>query len=123
MDGEASVREYYRTIDDGDYDGLAALLAEGFVHERPDRTLEGREAFVAFMRSGRPATDTEHEVTRVYACGDADTRAATGDGDRYAAEGRLIAGDGTVRFGFVDAFLLRADGIRRLTTYTDRHPV
>ena len=39
--------------------------------------------------------------------------------DRVAAEGRLLAPDGTDWFGFVDVFLVGDDGIARLRTYTD----
>ena len=109
MDDTELAREYYRAIDDGDYPRLSDLLADGFVHGRPDRTIEGREAFVAFMQSGRPETDTEHVLEAVYE--------ATA-GDRVAAEGRLVAPDGT-EFGFVDVFIVDDDGIARLRTYTD----
>ena len=110
MNGPDAAREYYRAIDEDDYAALSALLADGFVHERPDRTIEGRAAFVSFMRDGRPATDTEHVLEAVYE--------ATAD-DRVAAEGRLLAPDGTDWFGFVDVFLAGDDGIARLRTYTD----
>ena len=66
MDDTALAREYYRAIDDDDYAALSDVLAGGFVHERPDGTLEGREEFVAFMRSGRPETDTEHVLEAIY---------------------------------------------------------
>ena len=110
MDGPDAAREYYRAIDEGDYAALSDLLADGFVHGRPDRTIEGREEFVAFMRSGRPETDTEHVLEAIYE--------ATA-GDRVAAEGRLVAPDGTEWFGFVDVFIVDDDGIARLRTYTD----
>ena len=110
MDDAELVREYYRAIDDGAYAALSDLLADGFVHGRPDRTIEGREEFVAFMRSGRPETDTEHVLEAIYE--------ATA-GDRVAAEGRLVAPDGTEWFGFVDVFVVNDDGITRLRTYTD----
>ena len=109
MDGPDAAREYYRAIDEGDYAALSDLIADGFVHGRPDRTIEGREEFVAFMRSGRPETDTEHVLEAIYE--------ATA-GDRVAAEGRLVAPDGTEWFGFVDVFVVD-DGITRLRTYTD----
>ena len=110
MDGPDAAREYYRAIDEGDYAALSDLIADGFVHGRPDRTIEGREEFVAFMRSGRPETDTEHVLEAIYE--------ATA-GDRVAAEGRLVAPDGTEWFGFVDVFVVDDDGIARLRTYTD----
>ena len=110
MDGPDAAREYYRAIDEGDYAALSDLIADGFVHKRPDRTIEGREEFVAFMRSGRPETDTEHVLEAIYE--------ATA-GDRVAAEGRLVAPDGTEWFGFVDIFVVDDDGITRLRTYTN----
>ena len=109
MDGPDLAREYYRSIDEGDYAALTDVLAGGFVHRRPDTTIEGREEFVAFMRSGRPETDTEHEVTAVY---------TTEDGDRVAVEGRLLRADGSEWFRFVDAFAVGDGRIRALTTYT-----
>jgi ketosteroid isomerase-like protein len=101
------VHSYYRTIDGGDYDALADALAPGFVHRRPDRTLRGRDRFVAFVRDERPRTDTEHAIDRVY------------DGaDGVAVQGRLLAeGDGEL-FAFVDAFEVDDGAITRLTTYT-----
>ena len=110
MNGPDAAREYYRAIDEGDYAALSDLIADGFVHGRPDRTIEGREEFVAFMQSGRPETDTEHILEAIYE--------ATAS-DRVAAEGRLVAPDGTEWFGFVDIFVDDDDGIARLRTYTD----
>ena len=110
MDGPDTAREYYRAIDEDDYAALSDLIADGFVHGRPNRTIEGREEFVAFMRSGRPETDTEHVLEAIYE--------ATA-GNRVAAEGRLVAPDGTEWFGFVDVFVVDDDGITRLRTYAD----
>ena len=109
MDGADLALEYYRAIDDGDYGALADALAGGFVHRRPDTTVEGREEFVAFMRSGRPETDTRHEVDAVY---------TSEDGDRVAVEGRLLRADGSEWFRFVDAFAVAGGRIQSLTTYT-----
>ncbi|WP_178918216.1 nuclear transport factor 2 family protein [Natronomonas gomsonensis] len=114
MDGSALAREYYRSIDDDDYETLESLLAEGFVHGRPDRTLSGRERFVEFMREERPETDTEHVIDAVY---------STGDGARVAAEGRLLRADGEVWFGFVDTFDIDGEAIADIRTYTDEHPL
>lgn len=113
MDGVALVRAYYRSIDDGDYAALADILAGGFVHRRPDTTIEGREEFVAFMRAGRPERDTEHTIETVYR--------ADGD-DRIAAEGRLFHADGSEWFRFVDAFRIGEGGIKSIRTYTDASP-
>ena len=109
MDGADLAREYYRAIDDGDYAALTEALAGGFVHRRPDTTIEGREEFVSFMRSGRPETDTEHELESVIADDDA---------DRVAVEGRLLRADGSEWFRFADVFTVRGGRIRELRTYT-----
>ena len=100
-------RAYYRALDEGDYDLLAALLAEGFVHDRPDRTTEGRERFVRFMREERPQTDTTHPVDTVFEA----------DG-RVAVRGRLLDADGDPIVGFVDVFTFAGGRIARIETYT-----
>jgi len=92
-DGPALAGEYYRAIDAGDYDALDAVLAPEFIHDRGDRTLSGREAFVRFMVEQRPETDTTHEVKRVY----------TGPGG-VAVQGELRRADGSLFFRFVDVF-------------------
>ncbi|WP_436928555.1 nuclear transport factor 2 family protein [Halosimplex halobium] len=117
-------RSYYRALDEGDYDALAALLAEGFVHDRPDRTIEGRDRFVRFMREDRPQKDTGHRVDAVFEAGsgtgdrDADGTAGT-DRERVAVRGRLLAADGSAITGFVDVFSLVEGRIERIETYTD----
>jgi len=63
-DPAALARAYYDALDAGEYDRLASLLAPEFVQRRPDRTFEGRDRFVAFMRDERPNTDTTHAVDR-----------------------------------------------------------
>ncbi|MDS0293989.1 nuclear transport factor 2 family protein [Halogeometricum luteum] len=108
--GEAVVRGYYEAIDAGDYDRLASLLAPEFVHDRPDRTLSDREAFVSFMREDRPEKDTTHDVTAVY-------RGVDADAEEWVARGRLVGADGRVRFEFVDAFSLVDDGVTRIETF------
>jgi ketosteroid isomerase-like protein len=100
-------RAYYRAIDGDDYDLLGALLAESFVHERPDRTIEGRERFVRFMREERPQTDTSHPVEQVYR-----------DGGEVAVRGRLLDADGERIVGFLDAFEFADGRIERIETYT-----
>ena len=105
MDADGLVQAYYDAIDDGDYDALRDLLAPGFEHVRPDRTLSGREAFVSFMRDDRPQTDTAHVLDAVY------------DGrDGIAARGRLLDDDGEI-FAFVDVFELSEGTIQGLRTY------
>jgi ketosteroid isomerase-like protein len=117
-------RAYYRALDGGDYDLLAALLAPGFVHERPNMTLEGRDRFVRFMREERPSTDTTHPVDGVYRrasdgpTGDA-SGTETGIGTEVAVRGRLLAADGTELAGFVDVFSFEDGRMVRLRTYTD----
>jgi len=111
---EEAVHAYYETIDAGDYDRFGHLLAPGVVHERPDRTIEGRETLVGFMRDDRPNTDTSHEVEAVY----------RHSAENYAAQGQLLDADGTPMFAFVDAFAVeRASDserarIARIRTYT-----
>ncbi|MFC6730996.1 nuclear transport factor 2 family protein [Haladaptatus sp. DYSN1] len=104
---EAAAREFYAAIDEGDYDRLATLLTPAFVHERPDRTLSGRDTFVSFMRDDRPLTETSHEIEAVY----------TGDGE-VAVRGTLRGADGATLLKFVDIHRLSGDQIAHLTTYT-----
>lgn len=103
----SAARVYYRAIDVGDYEALADVLAPDFHHERGDRTIEGREAFVRFMREERPETDTTHEVDAVFVC-------ANG----VAVEGRLLRADGSLWFGFVDVFDADDGELTALRTYT-----
>jgi ketosteroid isomerase-like protein len=85
------------------------VLDATFVHRRTDRTLDGREAFVRFMREDRPRTDTEHHVETV----------CVGDDGTAFARGRLRATDGEELFAFVDVFEVGDDGaLVSLTTYT-----
>lgn len=107
MDGPSLARAYYRHIDEGAYDDLRDLLAPDFRQVRPDRTIEGREAFVRFMRDDRPMTDTSHLVETLY----------VGDG-RVAVEGRLVRTDGGELFAFVDTFRFDGERIAGLRTYT-----
>ncbi|QLH80215.1 nuclear transport factor 2 family protein [Halosimplex pelagicum] len=123
-DGAERARAYYRALDEADYDGLADLLAEGFVHDRPDRTIDGRDRFVAFMREERPQTDTDHQIEAVFAArGGVGERGADGDEDAaagsVAVQGRLLAADGSAITGFVDVFRLSEAEIERIETYTD----
>ncbi|NEU55470.1 nuclear transport factor 2 family protein [Halorussus sp. MSC15.2] len=110
-----TARAYYDAIDAGDYDRFADLLAPDVVHERPDRTIEGRETLVAFMREGRPNEETAHEVEAVY---------VEADGGDVAVRGRLRDADGAPMFAFVDVFEVeaaeedRTPRISRIRTYT-----
>ncbi|MDG5777816.1 nuclear transport factor 2 family protein [Haloarculaceae archaeon H-GB2-1] len=108
MDAAATARAYYRALDDAAYGDLADLLAPTFVHDRPDRTLEGRERFVRFMREERPQSDTSHPIDEVY-------RADSG----VAVRGRLLDAEGSRITSFVDVFVVGPSGIERITTYTN----
>jgi ketosteroid isomerase-like protein len=105
---ERAVRTYYRSLDAGDYDALAAVLAPSFVQVRPDRTFEGRDAFVEFMRDDRPDRETTHELAAVY---------RTEAGDEWAARGTLVSDDGGRLFDFVDAFAFDGDAVTRVETF------
>lgn len=109
MDRQAVARAYYRALDDHDYETLADLLAPEFVHHRPDRTIEGRDRFVTFMREERPMTATSHPLEAVYASDD-----ETG----AAARGRLLDADGDPIVSFVDVFSFEGESIETIHTYT-----
>lgn len=109
-DREATARAYYDRLDGHEYDALADLLAPGFVHERPDRSLDGRETFVEFMREQRPQTDTTHPIDAVYENG----------ADELAVRGRLLDSDGERITSFVDVFSFDGDHIAFIQTYTTR---
>jgi ketosteroid isomerase-like protein len=113
MDGVERVREYYRAIDEDEYGTLTRLLAGGFVHRRPDMTIEGREEFVSFMRVDRPERETTHDIESVYL--EADT-------ENVAVEGRLLDADDEEWFRFVDTFEQVESGIESVRTYTDLGP-
>ena len=117
---EQAVRSYYAALDGGDYAALREILAADFVQRRPDRSFEGREAFVAFVREERPLTDTSHAIDAVYASPPAEE--ADGKSPRsseFAVRGRLLDADGGERFGFVDVHRLSGGRIAELRTYTD----
>ena len=115
-DHAATARDYYRALDDGEYDLLTDILAPEFVHFRPDRTIEGRDRFVQFMREERPLKDTSHPVDAVY------TRADGEPGDEtppeVAVRGRLLKADGSRLTSFLDVFTFDGDEITELQTYT-----
>lgn len=106
MDRTACVREYYRCLDAGDYDALRSLLAADFVQHRPDRSFEDRAAFLSFMESERPVTDTTHELTAVC-------DAPLG----VAAHGHVVDADGEPLFAFIDVFRFDDEKITELETY------
>ncbi len=105
-DGAAIARRYYTALDDHEYDALEELLAPQFTQRRPDRTFEGRDAFVQFMRDGRPNPNTNHNLETVIA-----------DETGVAVRGRVVNG-GTELFGFADFFALEGGRIVRLETYS-----
>lgn len=115
-DGPARLaRAYYDALDAGEYDRLADLLAPEFVQRRPDRTFEGRDRFVAFMRDERPMTDTTHAVDGVYPNGP--DGPADSDGSGVAVRGRLLDADGDELFAFVDVFSIEDGRLAELETY------
>lgn len=99
-------RAYYDALDAGEYDRFADLLHPEFVQRRPDRTFEGRDRFVAFMRDERPMTDTTHAVDAVYP-----------KGPGVAVRGRLLDADGDEIFAFVDVFSITDGRLAALETY------
>ncbi|WP_254864098.1 nuclear transport factor 2 family protein [Halovivax gelatinilyticus] len=101
------VRRYYAALDAHEYDVFETLLAPSFVQRRPDRTFEGRDAFVGFMRDDRPVADTSHDLAELF-----------GTGDRVTARGRLVDATGEALFEFADVFEIDAGRIVRLETYT-----
>ena len=107
-DAAALARAYYEAVDAGEYDRLRSLLSPDFVQRRSDRTFEGRDRFVEFMRDERPNTDTTHVVERVYPAGPG-----------VAVRGRLLDAGGEELFAFVDAFSVDADDgtLAALETY------
>ena len=104
---EDLVRAYYVALDEHAYDDLRGVLDPEFVQERPDRTFEDRESFVAFMRDERPNTDTTHEIDGVIV-----------DGSRVAVEGRLVDLAGEELFRFADVHTVEDGRIVHLRTYT-----
>lgn len=105
-DRERLVRDYYDALDAGDYERLRGVLDPAFVQRRSDRTFEGRDRFVAFMRDERPMTDTTHAVDAVYP-----------EGPGVAVRGRLLDAEGDEVFAFVDVFDVVDGRLAALETY------
>lgn len=105
---EDLVRSYYQAIDTDDYDALADVLGPDFTHDRPDRSIEGRETFVEFMREQRPETETTHTIETMF-------RNEHG----IAVQGILSHDSGEVWFEFVDVFSTDDNVLTALKTYTD----
>ena len=107
MDQSTLVDEYYRCLDAHEYNTLQSVLHPEFVQHRPDRSFESRQAFVEFMRTGRPNTDTTHHVDTVLA--------STAS---LAAYGRLLDADGTELIEFMDVFRFDDDRILTVETFS-----
>lgn len=106
---QAVARAYYRALDTDDYELLGNLVTAGFVHHRPDMTLEGRKRFVEFMREERPQTDTTHPVDAMY---------RQTAGDELVVRGRLLASDDTMIVRFTDVFSFEGKKIAGIRTFT-----
>src|SRR6056297_1040019 len=109
MDRETAAREYYRALDEDDYETLSDLLVPEFVHYRPDRTIEGRDRFVTFMRDERPMKATSHPLDAVY---------ASDSPGEVAVRGRLLDPDGEPVVSFVDVFAFEGERVETIHTYT-----
>jgi len=105
MDQSRLVADYYQCLDDDEYETLQSLLHPEFVQQRPDRRFESRAAFVEFMRTERPQTDTTHRVDTLLE-----------STDSLAVYGRLFDAEGSELFEFIDVF--RFDDGRILTVDT-----
>jgi len=101
MDQSTLVAEYYRCLDAEEYETLRSILHPEFVQHRPDRSFDGRAAFVEFMANGRPQTETTHSVESLL-----ESTAS------LAAYGRLFDADDSELFSFIDVF--RFDGNGRI---------
>ncbi|MGM0590664.1 MAG: nuclear transport factor 2 family protein [Halobacteriota archaeon] len=115
MDSVDTVRAYYEAIDAHDYDALSEVLDEGFTQRRPDRTFEGRDEFVTFMREHRPHTETTHEIDAVYR---EPTEAGESTETEVVVRGRLLDADRGLMFGFADVHRLVDGRVVELSTYT-----
>lgn len=108
--GLSAVRTYYRALDSHEYDAFTEILHPEFTHYRPDRVLDGRDAFIEFMRHDRPQRQTTHPIDAVY---------QQLDGDEIIARGRLLDENGSELTGFVDVFAIDYEQITQLVTYTN----
>ncbi|WP_049969504.1 nuclear transport factor 2 family protein [Haladaptatus cibarius] len=107
MNSEVVVRGYYDAIDAHDYETFEGLLTPDVVHERPDRTIEGRATLVTFMRDDRPNKQTTHEIAEISA-----------NGAKAMVEGRLLDSDGEQLFAFEDEFSIADGRIAKIRTRT-----
>ena len=107
MDHSTLVDEYYRCLDAHEYETLESVLHPEFVQHRPDRSFESREACVEFMATGRPNTDTTHQVEALL-----ESTAS------LAAYGRLFDADGQQLFEFIDVFRFDDGQILAVDTFS-----
>ena len=107
MDHETLVDEYYRCLDAHEYEPLESVLHPEFVQHRPDRRFESRKAFVEFMATGRPNTETAHQVDALLA--------STAS---LAAHGRLFDSEGEELFEFIDVFQFEEGRILVVDTFS-----
>ncbi len=108
MEPAAAVVDYYRCLDEDDYETLRALLSPDFTQHRPDRTFSSREAFVTFMQTDRPITETTHDI-------DEPLQSA----GSVAVAGRLYGPAGDELFAFIDVFRFdEQDRIASLITHS-----
>lgn len=112
MDHAAVVRAYYSALDEHDYSALSDLLDPAFVHDRPDQTLEGREAFVSFMRDDRPNKETSHELDAMY---------ENEDRTELVVRGHLLDTDGERLFEFVDIHRVEDGVVTELRTFARKN--
>lgn len=103
------VASYYRAVDAPDMTALRETLDPEFTQYRPDRTIEGRDRFVEFMRDDRPRTDTVHDLLESYS-----------GQQGVAVRGRLTIESGHELLEFVDVFAVdrQRERLRSLWTYT-----
>mgnify|MGYP005851506529 CR=1 FL=1 len=107
MDQPTLVDEYYRCLDAHEYETLQSVLHPEFVQRRPDRSFESRQAFVEFMQTGRPDTDTTHEVDAVFE-----------SNTDIAVYGRLFDSEGEKLFEFIDVFQFDDGHILAVDTFS-----
>ena len=107
MDYARLVDEYYRCLDAHEYETLNSVLHPEFVQHRPDRSFESRKAFVEFMATGRPNTETTHQIEAVL------ESAAS-----LAAHGRLLDSEGEQLFEFIDVFRFDDGQILAVDTFS-----
>ena len=109
-DDEALVGRYYRSLDQGAYTALEAILAPEFTQYRPDRIIRGRAAFIRFMREERPRHDTIHRTESIFRAVEPERA--------IAVEGRLMSEADECLFGFVDVVEIHDEALHSIRTYT-----